>query len=89
MFCHATGLPQSEANRASDSLAEGWQNKVQIVQTGHQPVTSQKEIQKEYNRGSELRRKRLRRNNARKNKMRQMTKKEKRALVKSKLVKEP
>ena len=44
MFCQATGLPQCVADRASDSLADGRQNKVQIVQTGHQPVTSQKEI---------------------------------------------
>ena len=44
MFCQATGLPQCVADRASDSLADGQQNKVQIVQTGHQPVTSQKEI---------------------------------------------
>ena len=44
MFCQATGLPQCVADRARDSLADGRQNKVQIVQTGHQPVTSQKEI---------------------------------------------
>lgn len=75
MFWQATGLPQSVADRASDSLADGRQNKVQIVQTSHQPVTSQRKFRR--NTIEELRRKRLKRNNARKNNMPQTTKKEK------------
>ena len=64
MFCQATGLPQCVADRASDSLADGRQNKVQIVQ----PAISQLPRERKFRRNTidELRRKRLRRNNARK-----------------------
>ena len=78
MFCQATGLPQSVADRASVSLADGRQNTVQSSQTGHK-------FRK--NTLQELRRKRLKRNKALKNQLRQMTKKEKRSLIRSKIVK--
>ena len=78
MFCQAMGLPQSVGDRASVSLADGRQNTVQSRQTGHKFRKNTLE---------ELRRKRLKRNKARKNKMRQMTKKEKRSLITSKIVK--
>ena len=35
MFCQATGLSQSVADRASVSLADGWQNTVHNTYTGH------------------------------------------------------
>ena len=87
MFCQAARLPQSVADRASAPLADGRQNKVQIAQTGHELVIPKRKFRT--NTIEELHRKRLKRNISRKNKMRQMTKKEKRALIKSKIVKHP
>ena len=79
MFCHATGLPQSTvADRASVPLADGRQNTIQNARTGQKFRKNTLE---------ELRRKRLKRNKARKNKMHQMTKKQKRSLIRSKIVK--
>lgn len=79
MFCQATGLPQSTvADRASVPLADGRQNTIQNTRTGHKFRKNTLE---------ELRRKRLKRNKARKNKMHQMTKKQKRLLIRSKIVK--
>ena len=77
MFCQATGLSQSVADRASVSLADGRQNTVHNTHTGHKFRKNTIE---------ELRRKRLKRNKARKNKMRQMTKKEKSSFIRSKIV---
>ena len=75
----ATGLPQSTvADRASAPLADGRQNTIQNARTGQKFRKNTLE---------ELRRKRLKRNKARKNKMHQMTKKQKRSLIRSKIVK--
>lgn len=78
LFCQATVLSQSVADRASASLADGRHNTIQKTKTGQKFRKNTLE---------ELRRKRLKRNKARKNKMRQMTKKEKRSLIKTKIVK--
>ena len=79
LFCQATRLSQSVVNRASVSLADDGQNTILGTQTGHKYRKNTLE---------ELRRKRLKRNKARKAKMRQMTKKDKRTLIRSKIMKD-
>ena len=79
LFCQATGLSQSVADRASVSLADDQQNIIQRTQTGHR---YRKNMLKE------LRQKHLKRNKARKTKMRQMTKKNRRTFIRSKIKKD-
>ena len=85
MFCQADGLSQSMADRASVPLADGRQNKAHTdARKGHVP--NERRFRK--NTVAELRKKRLKRNTARRQKIRQMTKKEKRARIRSKLAKD-
>ena len=84
MFCQADGLSQSMADRASVPLADGRQNKAHDARKGH--VTNERRFRK--NTVQEPRKKRLKRNTTRKQKIRQMTKKEKRARIRSKLAKD-
>lgn len=84
MFCQADGLSQSMADRASVPLADGWQNKAHEAGKGH--VTNERRFRK--NTVVELRKKRLKRNTTRRQKIHQMTKKEKRAHIRSKLAKD-
>ena len=84
MFCQADGLSQSSADRASVPLADSRQNKAHDAGKGH--VTNESRFRK--NTVAELRKKRLKRNTTRRQKIRQMTKKEKRARIRSKLAKD-